>query len=173
MIQQEKATILRLLLRSSQEGENDEYPDALNLGLSLPADVRGDLEAMAMFSDAALWAVSESALSPAQQRRLRQLNHAAGERPLTSAESAEQTHLLALYQHSLLRRAHALALLSYRGYNLPQRNDLPDFLESDENGDDMRVVFSGCGLGVQIYASVFIDRIDKRDSIKRLQKNQV
>ena len=135
--------IYRRLQRASEltyRSLDEILSSVLNLGLSLPPDlppdVRSELEAMAMFSDAALWAASESALSPAQQRRLAQLNHAGGERPLTAAESAEQTHLLALYQRSLLRRAHALALLTYRGYNLPQRNDLPDFLESDDNGDD-------------------------------------
>lgn len=115
---------------------------ALNLGLSLPPglppDVKDELEAMAMFSDAALWAASESSLSPAEQRRLRQLNHAGGERPLTAAESAEQSHLLERYQFSLLRRAHALALLAYRGYDLPQRDDLPDSQESDDDGDGIQ-----------------------------------
>ena len=97
----------------------------LNPGLSLPPDlppdVRSELEAMAMFRDATLWSANESALSPAQQRRLRQINNAGGERPLTAAESAEQTHLLGLYQHSLLRCAHALALLTYRGYSLQMK----------------------------------------------------
>ncbi len=115
----------------------------LNLGLSLPPDlppdVRTDLEAMAMFNDAALWAASESALSPAQQRRLAQLNHAGGERPLTAAESAEQAHLLEQYQHSLLRRAYALALLAYRGYALPQRDDLPHSPEGDDHGDVLQI----------------------------------
>ena len=91
---------------------------------------------MGMLSDAALWAASESSLSPAQQRRLRQLNHAGGERALTLAERAEQTHLLDLYQRSVLRRAQALALLAYRGYDLPTRLDLPESLEAD--GDDIQ-----------------------------------
>jgi hypothetical protein len=135
--------IYRRLQRASEltyRSLDEIVSSVLNLGLSLPTDlppeIRNELEAMAMFSDAALWATSESALSPAQQRRLAQLNHAGGERPLTTAESAEQAHLLEQYQHSLLRRAHALALLTYRGYDLPRRDDLPDSLEGDDNGDD-------------------------------------
>jgi hypothetical protein len=43
---------------------------------NLPADLADELAAMSLFSDDALWAATESSLSPAQQRRLRQLNHA-------------------------------------------------------------------------------------------------
>ena len=55
---------------------------------------------------------------------------------MTLAERAEQTHLLDLYQRSVLRRAQALALLAYRGYDLPTRLDLPESLEAD--GDDIQ-----------------------------------
>jgi len=118
---------------------DDILAGTLNVALSVPPEappeVRDELEAMAMFSDAALWAASESSLSPAQQRRLRQLNHAAGERSLTTAETTEQTRLLDLYQRSLLRRARAWAILSYRGYALPDRTDLPDSTNDDDDDD--------------------------------------
>jgi uncharacterized protein YnzC (UPF0291/DUF896 family) len=45
---------------------------------------------------------------PGGQVRLRQLNHKAGERPLTQAEAAEQERLLDAYHRSVLRRAKAL-----------------------------------------------------------------
>jgi len=41
---------------------------------ALPAEVVDDLAALVLFSDDALWAAAESALSPAQQRRLEQLS---------------------------------------------------------------------------------------------------
>ena len=109
----------------------------LNVALSVPPEappeVRDELEAMARLSDAALWAASESSLSPAQQRRLRQLNHIAGARSLTAAEATEQARLLDSYQRSVLRRARAWAILSYRGYALPDRTDLGDSTNDDDD----------------------------------------
>ncbi|MFZ1756080.1 MAG: hypothetical protein WBO46_16780 [Caldilineaceae bacterium] len=109
---------------------------ALGLPPDLPAESQAELAAMGMLSDAGLWAASESTLSPAQQRRLRQLNHAAGERKLSSSEEREQAQLLELYQRSVLQRAQALALLAYRGYDLPERADLPDQPDVDDDGLD-------------------------------------
>lgn len=119
---------------------DDLIASALNVSLSVPSDmpaeIAAELDAMARFSDAALWAASESSMSLAQQRRLHQLNHAAGARVLTAAEQIEQAQLLELYQRAVLRRARALALLDYRGHSLPDRADLPDVDETDDNGDD-------------------------------------
>ena len=61
----------------------------------LPDELAGELAAMHLLSDQALWAAVHPSFSPAEQQRLRQLNHTAGERPLTQAEAAEQTALLA------------------------------------------------------------------------------
>lgn len=111
---------------------------ALGLSPELPVEQQDELAALGMLSDAALWAASESSLSPAQQRRLRQLDHAAGERSLSSNEEREQKQLLDLYQRSLLQRAQALALLAYRGYDLPDRTDLPDPLDADDDANDFQ-----------------------------------
>lgn len=100
----------------------------------LPADLADELAAMTMYSDDALWAASEPSLSPAEQRRLSQLTHAGGSRSLTAAESAELAHLLDLYDRSVLRRARALAILAHRGYEIPDRVDLPD--ATDDNTED-------------------------------------
>jgi hypothetical protein len=78
---------------------------ALPQAPDVPADLADELAAMTLFSDDALWAASESSLSPAQQRRLSQLTHAGGSRALTAAESKELAHLLDLYDRSVLRRA--------------------------------------------------------------------
>ena len=92
----------------------------------LPADLANELAAMHFFSDKALWAAAHPSLSPAEQFRLSQLNHKAGERPLTKSEEAEQEHLLTAYHRSVLRRAKALAILSQRGHPLPTEPKLPD-----------------------------------------------
>lgn len=92
----------------------------------LPADLANELAAMYLFSDEALWAATRPSLSPAEQFRLNQLNHKAGERPLTQAEEAEQEHLLTAYHRSVLHRAKALAILAQRGHPLPVETELPD-----------------------------------------------
>jgi hypothetical protein len=95
----------------------------LNAALVAPPDIPGDmaeeLAAMNLFSDEALWAATQPSFSPTEQMRLAQLNHKAGERPLTEAEQAEQARLLLAYQRSILRRAKALAVLAQRGHPLP------------------------------------------------------
>jgi len=92
----------------------------------LPTDLTNELAAMHLLSDEALWAAAHPSLSPAEQFRLSQLNHKAGERPLSKAEEAEQEHLLAAYHRSVLRRAKALAILTQRGHPLPLEAELQE-----------------------------------------------
>lgn len=86
---------------------------------NLPPDIANELATMYLFSDEALWAATEPSLSPAEERRLSQLNSATGERELTSAEESEQQYLIAAFQRSVLRRAKALAILAQRGHSIP------------------------------------------------------
>ncbi|MBN1429365.1 MAG: hypothetical protein JXB07_13410 [Anaerolineae bacterium] len=95
----------------------------------LPTDLANELAAMQVFSDEALWAAAQPSLSPAEQTRLSQLNHTAGERSLTAAEASEQEYLLVAYNSSVLRRAQALAILHQRGHSI-QEQDIP----SDSSG---------------------------------------
>jgi hypothetical protein len=90
----------------------------------LPPELADELASMYLFSDDALWAATEPSLSPAEQRRLGQLNRIAGERSLTKAEKAEQEQLLAAYHRSVLRRAQALAILTQRGHPIPTETEL-------------------------------------------------
>lgn len=92
----------------------------------LPTDLTNELAAMHLFSDEALQAMAHPSLSPAEQIRLSQLNHKAGERPLTQSEEAEQEHLLSAYHRSVLRRAKALAILAQRGHPLLVETKLLD-----------------------------------------------
>lgn len=94
----------------------------------LPADVADDLAAMQIFSDAALQAAVEPSMSRAEQRRLEQLNSAAGEHALTTAEQKEQQALIAAYNRSVLRHAKAMSILAQRGH------DLSEYLQAP-NGD--------------------------------------
>ena len=99
----------------------------------LPPDLADELAAMALFTDEALWAAAESSLSPAHQRRLSQLIEASKEGNLIAAQSAELEHLLELYDRAVLRRAHVLAILSQRGYQISERTEWQD---SDYDNED-------------------------------------
>lgn len=59
---------------------------------SVPTDLAAEFAAMHLLSDQALRAAAQPSLSAADLHRLRQLNHAAGERSLTQAEAAQQGH---------------------------------------------------------------------------------
>lgn len=90
----------------------------------VPAEVADDLAALALFSDAALWAAAETTPSPEQQHRLNQLTQEGETRPLTEAEEMELTQLIDTYDRAVLRRVKALALLAQRGYNISAHVDL-------------------------------------------------
>jgi hypothetical protein len=92
---------------------------ALPLPPGLPPDIANELAAMHLFSDEALQAAVVPSFTPAEEHRLNQLNMTAGEQDLTPAEAAEQQHLIMSYQHSVLRRAKARAVLAQRGHRLP------------------------------------------------------
>lgn len=91
---------------------------------NVPADLAAEFAAMHLLSDQALRAAAQPSLSAAELHRLRQLNHAAGERSLTQAEAAQQAALLDAYHVSVLRRAQALAILAQRGHEIPYRTSL-------------------------------------------------
>lgn len=91
---------------------------ALPLTPDIPTDMAYDLAAMLLFNDESLKAAAQSSLSPAQQKRLKQLAQAGGERSLTEAESDELKSLLDLHDRAVLRRAKALAILAQRGYDI-------------------------------------------------------
>lgn len=97
----------------------------------LPSDLADELAAMHLLSDEALWAAVAPSLSPAEQRRLEQLNHFAGERSLTQAETEEQAALLEAYHRSVLRRAQALAILAQRGHPISPASLSPDAFDGD------------------------------------------
>ncbi len=121
-----------LTYRSVEDVLTTTVDAALPPAPDLPPDLADDLAAMAMFSDAALWAATEPSLSAAEQRRLRQLTHAGGLRLLSVAEKAEMQRLLEMYDRSVLRRAKALAILVQRGYELPDRSDLASPADDDK-----------------------------------------
>jgi hypothetical protein len=118
--------VAELTYRSVDEVLISALDATLRVPSGIPPVLADELAAMALFTDEALQAATQSSLSPAQQHRLQQLTEASKTRPLAPAESAELEHLIEQYDIAVLHRAHALALLTQRGYSLPERNDLAE-----------------------------------------------
>jgi hypothetical protein len=90
----------------------------------LPQALADELAGLHWLSDAGLQKAIQSTSSRAQQERLGELNMTEDECQLTAAEEEERAQLLAEYQRSLLRRAEAFAILTRRGYPMPDYDEL-------------------------------------------------
>jgi hypothetical protein len=84
----------------------------------LPPLLQMELRAMEQLSDTALWSLARSVMPAGDRAELSQLNLAAKERSLTTAERQRQETLLAIYNETTLRRAHAAVLLQARGHDM-------------------------------------------------------
>lgn len=113
---------LQRIAETTHRSVEDVLTTTINVALpptpDLSSDLADELTAMVLFSDEDLQAACQSSLSVAQQKRLGQLSHSGGYRPLTNAESQELRLLLNLYDYAILRRAKALAVLAQRGYDI-------------------------------------------------------
>ena len=87
-------------------------------GQELPTALEGEVAAMRLLGDQALWAAVYPSISQFEQERLAQLNEIAHERSLFQSEALEQQALFDAYNRSMLRRAQALALLKQRGHDI-------------------------------------------------------
>lgn len=89
----------------------------------VPSDLRKSLLILQTLNDDALWAIARSKLPPIQHTRLEALlvRNSAG--LLTEAEQDELVHLGEETDQLALRKAHAYALLRWRGFPLPPLDD--------------------------------------------------
>jgi hypothetical protein len=95
-------------------------PPALD---DVPADLREDLRALQTLDDDALWAIARGKLPPSQQARLEALLARNSASVLTEAEQEELARLGEKTDQLTLRKAHAYALLRWRGFPLPSLDD--------------------------------------------------
>ena len=104
--------------RSVDEVLSSTLDAALVAPPDLPKELLDELAAMNIMSDSALFLALNPSLTASEYGRLQQLNDEAHDRQLTQAEEQEQDRLLESYQHSMLRRAQAMAVLHQRGHEL-------------------------------------------------------
>lgn len=85
----------------------------------VPEPYRAELERLDGYSDEALWKIWHRRPTTAQADRHAALLHKSATSDLTAAEGAELRRLREQADGVLLRRAHAAALLRWRGHAVP------------------------------------------------------
>jgi hypothetical protein len=90
----------------------------------VPVAYRPELEAMEDLGDQELWALTESQLTPARQRRLERLLDKNERGKLTERDQLALTDLRTDADRLMLQRSYAYLLLKYRGHRIPTLGDL-------------------------------------------------
>ncbi len=107
-----KQSLTDLLLRSLRAGSPPDWSQA-------PAAFQSDLAALDRLDDDALWRIARSQRSEADAARLHALLEKNAANALTAAERLELNTQVAEADRLMLRKAHAAALLQWRGHVVP------------------------------------------------------
>ena len=110
-------SVTDVLLHAVEVGSPPDWDD-------VPAEFQADLAALDRQSDKALWQIARSQQSEAEMDRYEDLLHNNANDTLTPAERDELTRLRREADRFMLRKAHAAALLRWRGYQLPPADKL-------------------------------------------------
>ena len=84
----------------------------------LPSEIRSELAALSLLSDAELEAIAHGVMSEENQEQLEMLVEAQKHRLLTAAEGTTLSRLLEEAQRLMLRKAEAYRLLARRGHRV-------------------------------------------------------
>ncbi len=101
-----------VLLRAVEVGSPPRWDDA-------PAEFQTDLAALDRMDDQALWQIARSRTTEADMERYQELLDKNANGILLPAERAELTVLRREYDSAMLCKAHAAALLRWRGHRVP------------------------------------------------------
>lgn len=101
-----------MLLRSLRAGSPPDWAQA-------PAEFQADLAALDRLDDDALWRIARSQRNDADMALLQELLEKNAADELTAAERLELAAQVAEADRFMLRKAHAAALLQWRGHAVP------------------------------------------------------
>lgn len=102
-----------ILLRALQVGSPPTWETA-------PAEFQADLAALDRLDDAALWRIARTRATAAQTERYQILLDKNANDTLSIEEQGELTQLRTEFDRHMLQKAHAAALLQWRGHQIPQ-----------------------------------------------------
>ena len=91
---------------------------------NVPAEFQADLAALDRLDDKALWRIARGQQSGTEMDLYEDLLHKNANDALTPAEREELTRLRREADRFMLRKAHAAALLRWRGHQLPPADQL-------------------------------------------------
>lgn len=110
-------SVTDMLLHAVEVGSPPRWDD-------VPAEFQLDLAALDRLDDGALWQIARSRTSDAEMDRYETLLQQNANDALLDAEREELVQLRYQADRLMLRKAHAAALLRWRGYQLPPPDKL-------------------------------------------------
>ncbi len=106
-----------IVLRALQVGSPPAWESA-------PAEFQADLAALDRLDDAALWRLARYRAAAVQMERYQSLLDKNASDTLSAEERAELAQLRSEFDRRMLQKAHAAALLQWRGHQLPPADKL-------------------------------------------------
>ncbi len=106
-----------IVLRALQVGSPPTWDNA-------PAEFQADLAALDRLDDTALWRIARSKATTAQMDRYQSLLDKNANTTLSAEEQTDLAQLRADLDRQMLRKAHAAALLQWRGHQIPPADKL-------------------------------------------------
>ena len=110
-------SVTDVLLHAVEVGSPPSWDD-------VPAEFQSDLAALDRLDDKALWQIARSQQNDSEMDHYEDLLHKNANDKLTPTERNELAHLRQEANRFMLRKAHAAALLRWRGYQLPPADKL-------------------------------------------------
>lgn len=107
-----KQSFTDMLVRAVRAGSPPDWSQA-------PAAFQADLAALDRLDDDTLWRIARSQRSAADMARLQELLERNADEALTAGERVELDLQVAEADRFMLRKAHAAALLQWRGHAVP------------------------------------------------------
>ena len=114
-----KQSLADVLLYAVKVGSPPNWED-------VPAEFQADLAALDRLNDDALWQIARSQQTEADMVRYQALPDKNANESMTESERLELTQLRVEADRFMLRKAHAAALLRWRGHQLPPAEKLQD-----------------------------------------------
>lgn len=113
--QSTRQTVADVLLRAVQIGSPPSWEDA-------PAEFQADLAALDRLHDQQLWQIARNQQTEDEMQSYQNLLGKNANGAITETERAELTRLRTSADRFMLRKAHAAALLRWRGHQIPLSN---------------------------------------------------
>lgn len=112
-----KQSLDEVLLRAVQVGSPPSWETA-------PAEFQADLAALDRLDDASLWRIARSRQTEAAMQRYQELLDKNANNTISTVEREELAQLRLEADRQMLRKAHAAALLQWRGHQIPPADKL-------------------------------------------------